>query len=74
MRRYYDTPLIIEFPEKGLVSFQYKTYLDIEKMDSFLAYINVRYIKLQHYEIINFLCLFFNIFFLSYYSIIILSF
>jgi len=40
MRRYFNIPLIIEFPEKGLISFQYKTYLDIEKMDSFLAYIN----------------------------------
>ncbi|ORX65889.1 hypothetical protein BCR32DRAFT_272689 [Anaeromyces robustus] len=40
MRNVYDIPLIIEFAEKGLVSFQYRSNLDIEKMDSFLAYIN----------------------------------
>ncbi|ORX57873.1 hypothetical protein BCR36DRAFT_409332 [Piromyces finnis] len=40
MRKYYDIPLIIKFAENGLVSFQYKYYLDIEKLDSFLAFIN----------------------------------
>jgi len=41
MRYYYDIPLVIEFSEKGLVSFEYKYYMDIEKMDAFIAYINV---------------------------------
>eukprot|EP00833_Pecoramyces_ruminatium_P001621 jgi/Orpsp1_1/1175653/evm.model.c7180000054702.1 len=40
MRRRYDMPLVLEFVEKGLISFQYKSYLDVEKMDSFMAYIS----------------------------------
>jgi len=42
MKRKYDIPLILEFAEKGLISFQYKSYLDIDKMNSFVTYISVR--------------------------------
>ncbi|OUM60163.1 hypothetical protein PIROE2DRAFT_14154 [Piromyces sp. E2] len=40
MRHYYNIPLVIEFAENGLISFEYKYYMDIEKMDAFIAYIN----------------------------------
>jgi hypothetical protein len=40
MKRKYDIPLILEFAEKGLISFQYKSYLDIDKMNSFVTYIS----------------------------------